>query len=103
MADFSTTKVNGIIMHDVQVLIPRPSILFSNIFVSVRYPLDPKTGLFLWKNEDSVEVHFSKRDFNAISYGRKGQKNRRWGEAQARKEISYPTQPFVCWLPHAYK
>ena len=67
MVNISIEKLNGVQTHIATLSAPAAGVLYPNIFIEIRYRLDPKTGLFLWKNEDSIEVRFSKYGFNAIS------------------------------------
>ena len=67
MIDVSIEKRNGVHTHIATLIARNTGVLYPNVFIEIRYQLDPKTNLFLWKHEDSIQVRFSKHGFNAIS------------------------------------
>lgn len=63
MADFSIVNINGVATTQIEIYIPRVSWMYPNLFISISYALNPKTGLFYSDGEKDIDCEISPYGF----------------------------------------
>ena len=65
--DVSMENFGGLKTHVANLFVPRISAAYPNIYITLRYQLIPKTGLFLYRSEDDIECYFSPHGWDSTN------------------------------------
>lgn len=67
MSTFSIEQIPGGHEHMANMLLPRIGLAYPNIFITIRYRLDPKTKLFVFKKYEDIRCYFSPYGWTATT------------------------------------